>query len=101
MYQLEKMPLIWFLLNILKPNFATYDWFWADGPQMVSDKAWTRVAAAPWDRSERWPITDKVGYNSLVGTDDIHWETKFFITCDTQILYGIMKGAMGKASANA
>jgi len=27
MYQLEKMPLTWFLLNILKPNFATYDWF--------------------------------------------------------------------------
>jgi len=34
MYQLEKMPLTWFLLNILKPNFATYDWFWADAPQM-------------------------------------------------------------------
>jgi len=30
MFQLEKMPLVWFLLNILKSNFATYDWFWAD-----------------------------------------------------------------------
>jgi len=27
MFQLEKMPLVWFLLNILKPNFATCDWF--------------------------------------------------------------------------
>jgi len=34
MFQLEKMPLIWFLLNILKPNFATCDWFWADESQI-------------------------------------------------------------------
>jgi len=27
MFQLEKMPLVWLLLNILKSNFATYDWF--------------------------------------------------------------------------
>jgi len=31
MYQFEKMPLKWFLLSILKLNFATCDWFWADG----------------------------------------------------------------------
>jgi len=31
MYQMEKMALIGFLLIILKPNFATYDWFWTDG----------------------------------------------------------------------
>jgi len=30
MFQLEKMPLVWFLLNILKLNFATYDWFSVD-----------------------------------------------------------------------
>ena len=30
MFQLEKMPLVWFLFNILKSNFATYDWFWPD-----------------------------------------------------------------------
>ena len=30
MLQLEKMPLIWFLLNILKPNFAICDWICAD-----------------------------------------------------------------------
>jgi len=36
MYQLEKMPVIGFLLNILKQNFATYDWFWTDGSQMWS-----------------------------------------------------------------
>ena len=31
MYQMEKIPLIGFLLNFLKPNFATYDWFWTNG----------------------------------------------------------------------
>ena len=35
MFQLEKMPLVWFLLNILKSNFATYDWFWADESPIV------------------------------------------------------------------
>jgi len=34
MYQLAKMPLIGFLLIILKPNFATYDWFSTDGSHM-------------------------------------------------------------------
>ena len=34
MYQLEKIPLFWFLLNILKPNFVNGDWFWADGSHM-------------------------------------------------------------------
>ena len=34
MFQLEKMPLVLFLLNILKSNFATYDRFWADESQM-------------------------------------------------------------------
>jgi len=34
MFQLEKMPPIWFLLNILKPNFVTCDWFWADESHM-------------------------------------------------------------------
>ena len=36
MYQLEKMPLIGFLLNILKLNFATYDWFWTDGSHILN-----------------------------------------------------------------
>jgi len=27
---------MWFLLNILKPNFATCDWFWADGSHILS-----------------------------------------------------------------
>jgi len=34
MYQLEKMTFIGFLLNILKPNFQTYDWFCADWSQI-------------------------------------------------------------------
>jgi len=29
------MPLKWFLLNILKLNFATSDWFRADGSHMT------------------------------------------------------------------
>ena len=35
MYQLEKLPRIGFLLNILKLNFATYDWFWTDESQLL------------------------------------------------------------------
>ena len=27
MYQLEKMPFMWFFLNNLKLNFPTYEWF--------------------------------------------------------------------------
>jgi len=34
MFQLEKMPLIWLLLNILKQNFATCDWFSGDESHM-------------------------------------------------------------------
>jgi len=34
MYQYEKMLFMWLLLNILKPNFPTCDWFWADGSQI-------------------------------------------------------------------
>jgi len=36
MYQLEKMHFIMFLLNILKLNFPTYNWFCADGSHIVS-----------------------------------------------------------------
>ena len=35
MYQLEKMSFIWTLLNILKPNFQTYNWFCADGSHII------------------------------------------------------------------
>ena len=35
MYQLEKMSFRRFLLNILKLNFPTYDWFCADGSHNV------------------------------------------------------------------
>ena len=35
MYQLEKVPFMYFLLIILKPNFPTYDWFCADGSHMT------------------------------------------------------------------
>ena len=34
MYQLEEISLLGILLIILKPNFATYDWFWTDGSQI-------------------------------------------------------------------
>ena len=37
MCQLEKIPLIWLLLNILKPNFATCDWFWTDGSHITEE----------------------------------------------------------------
>jgi len=34
MIQFIKMPFMWFLLNILKPNYLTCDWLWADGSHL-------------------------------------------------------------------
>jgi len=52
MFQLEKMPLLWFLLNILKSNFATYYWFWADESHFILGNQQTSPPEPdqnPWD----------------------------------------------------
>jgi len=66
MLQLEKC-LIWFLLNILKSNFATCDWFCADGSHICywNEVSCFSVAGLSWDLPHTSFLPSKSSSNSL------------------------------------